>query len=83
MIMMMMDDELIFTFSGELQRGMLTQLAARLRARQGGAEGPGGGVGVILGEDGETVIVDDNCEVSLCEIAACFWVSRLDAYFGG
>ena len=43
---------------------MLTQLAARLRARQGGEGGPGGGGGVILGEDGETVIVDDNCEVS-------------------
>ena len=42
---------------------MLTQLAARLRARQGGADGPGGGV--ILGEDGETVIVDDNCSVSM------------------
>ena len=46
-----------------MQRAMLTQLTARLRARQGGADGPGGGV--ILGEDGETVIVDDNCEVSL------------------
>ena len=42
---------------------MLAQLATRLRARQGGADGPGGGV--ILGEDGETVIVDDNCSVSL------------------
>ena len=46
---------------------MLTQLAARLRARQGGADGPGGGV--ILGEDGETVIVDDNCEVSVVTLA--------------
>ena len=46
-----------------MQRAMLTQVAARLRARQGGADGPGGGF--ILGEDGETVIVDDNCEVSL------------------
>ncbi|KAL2037396.1 hypothetical protein N7G274_009881 [Stereocaulon virgatum] len=44
-----------------ITRGMLAQLAARLRARQGGADGPGGGV--ILGEDGEAVIVDDNCTV--------------------
>ena len=56
-----MRDKLIDTFG--LQRGMLTQLAARLRARQGGADGPGGGV--ILGEDGGTVIVDDNCSVSV------------------
>ena len=46
----------------------MTQLAARLRARQGGADGLGGGV--ILGEDGETVIVDDNCSVS---VGLCFW----------
>lgn len=52
---------LLFVF---MQRGMLTQLAARLRARQGGADAGAGG-GVILGEDGETVIVDDNCEVSV------------------
>ncbi len=45
------------------QRGMLAQLAARLRARQGGAGDLGGGV--VLGEDGEAVIVDDNCTVSL------------------
>ena len=44
-----------------MQRGMLAQLAARLRARQGGADGPGGGL--IVGEDGEAVIVDDNCTV--------------------
>ena len=65
---MMMIDELIIACLVFMQRGMLTQLAARLRARQGGAEGPGGGV--ILGEDGETVIMDDNCEVSLCSL--CF-----------
>ena len=47
-----------------MQRGMLARLAARLRARQGGT-GPGGGV--ILGEGGETVIVDDNCTVYLPE----------------
>lgn len=41
----------------------MAQLAARLRARQGGADGPGGGV--IVGEDGETVIMDDNCSVSV------------------
>ncbi len=46
-----------------IQRGMLAQLAARLRARQGGAGDLGGGV--VLGEDGEAVIVDDNCTVSL------------------
>ena len=40
---------------------MLAQLAARLRARQGGAGGAGGGV--VLGDDGEAVIVDDNCSV--------------------
>ena len=42
---------------------MLGQLAARLRARQGDL-GVGGG-GVVLGEDGEAVLVDDNCTVSL------------------
>ena len=45
------------------QRGMLAQLAARLRASQGGA-GDGGGE-VILGEDGEAVLLDDNCTVSI------------------
>ena len=44
------------------QRGMLAQLAARLRARQGGAEGEGGG-GVRLGNDGEAIVVDDDCLV--------------------
>ena len=48
-----------------MQRGMLAQFAASLRARQGGTDGPGGGV--ILGEDGEAVIVDDNCTVYLPE----------------
>ena len=47
---------------------MLAQLTARLRARQGGAEGLGGGV--VLGEDGETVLVDDNCTVSLVLLLA-------------
>lgn len=45
-----------------IQRGMLAQLAARLRARQGGAGEEA--AGVVLGEDGETVLVDDNCTVS-------------------
>ena len=45
-----------------LQRGMLAQLAARLRARQGDPGAAGGGV--VLGEDGETVLVDDNCTVN-------------------
>ena len=47
---------------------MLAQLAARLRARQGGAGDVGGGV--VLGEDGETVLVDDNCTVSSVSAAA-------------
>lgn len=47
---------------------MLAQLAARLRARQGGAGDVGGGV--VVGEDGEAVLVDDNCMVSLV-FAAC------------
>ncbi len=42
---------------------MLAQLAARLRARQGGAGDLSGGV--VLGEDGEAVIVEDNCTVSV------------------
>ena len=46
---------------------MLAQLAARLRARQGGGGGVGGGAGggggVMVGEDGETVLIDDNCTV--------------------
>lgn len=46
---------------------MLAQLAARLRARQGGAGDLGGGV--VLGEDGEAVLVDDNCTVSLVPAA--------------
>lgn len=43
---------------------MLAQLAARLRARQGGTGDPGGGV--VLDEDGGAVVVDDNCLVSPC-----------------
>lgn len=42
---------------------MLAQLAARLRTGQGGAGDVGGEV--VLGEDGEAVLVDDNCTVSL------------------
>ena len=42
---------------------MLAQLAARLRARQGVAGDVGGEV--VLGEDGEAVLIDDNCMVSL------------------
>lgn len=41
---------------------MLAQLAASLRTRQGGAGDLGGEV--VLGEDGEAVLVDDNCTVS-------------------
>ena len=41
---------------------MLAQLTARLRARQGDPGVPGGGI--VVGEDGEAVLVDDNCTVS-------------------
>lgn len=45
---------------------MLAQLAARLRARQGGGgDDAGGGGGVVVGEDGETIMIDDNCTVSV------------------
>ena len=52
---------------------MLAQLAARLRERQGGAGGPG--AGIVLGEEGETVVVDDNCSVRLSLIP----IKQLDA----
>lgn len=42
---------------------MLAHFAARLRARQGGAGEVGGEV--ALAEDGEAIVVDDNCTVSL------------------
>ncbi|KAL9101596.1 MAG: hypothetical protein Q9163_003157 [Psora crenata] len=45
-----------------ITRGMLAQLAARLRARQVGVEGGAAG-GVVVGEDGEAIIVDENCLV--------------------
>ena len=48
---------------------MLTQLAARLRARQGDPEAAGGGV--VLGEDGEAILVDDNCMVNQVQISVC------------
>ena len=44
------------------QRSMLAQLAARLRNRQGD---PDAGGGVVLGGDGEAVVLDDNCAVSI------------------
>ena len=49
---------------------MLAQLAARLRARPGGAQGGGGGGGggVVVGEDGETIVLDDNCLVCICQL---------------
>ena len=43
-----------------MQRGMLAQLAARLRARTGTA-----GEGEEVDEDGAPVVLDDNCIVSL------------------
>lgn len=55
-----------------IQRGMLAQLAARLRERQdgggGGAaaaagDGNGHSLGVVLEEDGETLTIDDNCSM--------------------
>lgn len=42
-----------------ITRGMLAQLAASLRARQGGAGDLGGGV--VVGENRGAVLVDDNC----------------------
>ncbi len=44
---------------------MLAQLAARLRARQDGGDGAGDVGGVVLGDDGEAIVVDDNCLVRL------------------
>ena len=44
------------------QQGMLAVVAARLRAGQGGAEDVGGEV--VMSEDGEAIVVDDNCTVS-------------------
>ena len=38
-------------------------MAAGLRARQGGAGDLGGEV--VVGENGEAILVDDNCTVSL------------------
>lgn len=58
-----MDEWLTITSVFEWQRGMLAQLAARLRARQG-LGGEGGPGGVVVGEDGETIMIDDNCTVS-------------------
>ena len=54
---------------------MLAHVAARLRARRaeaGGGEGDGGGGGgdgglggLVVGEDGEIIVADDNCSVSI------------------
>ena len=43
-----------------MQRGMLAQLAARLRARTGTS-----GEGEEVDEDGAPILLDDNCIVSL------------------
>lgn len=51
---------------------MLAVVAARLRAGQGGAEGVGGEMG--LAEDGEAIVVDDNCTVSLVFAAGHYQV---------
>jgi len=49
-----------------LQRGMLAQLAARLRARQaGGGEGE---------DEGGAVVLDDNCSVS--NVFLCWMLLR-------
>lgn len=45
---------------GGVQRGMLVQLAARMRQRQGGVIGPGDGDDEGEGAD---LVVDDNCAV--------------------
>lgn len=57
----------------DVQRGMLAQLSARLRARQA-AGGGGGGEGEGEG-DGVPIMVDDNCEVSL-ETFCPMWTLR-------
>ena len=47
---------------------MLAQFASRLRTRQTGGQGGaagGGGAGIVVGEDGEAVLMDDNCSVSV------------------
>ena len=53
---------IVWAFFFFSQRGMLAQLAARLRARPGGGEGGAGG-GVVVGEDGEAIVLDENCTV--------------------
>lgn len=59
-----------------VQRGMLAQLATRLRERQmGGAGGAGAGQG-----EGETIVIDDNCEVGLHQndlLLSSFYVRRI------
>ena len=42
---------------------MLAQLAAQLRARQGGADAGGLGGGIVVGDDGVAIPVGDNCAV--------------------
>ena len=57
---------------------MLAHVAARLRARRAQAAGEGeadggagGGIGsLVVGEDGETIVVDDNCSVSFVHVRA-------------
>ena len=45
---------------------MLAHFARRLRQRQTDDSGDTGGVeGMILGEGGETILIDDNCTVRL------------------
>lgn len=47
---------------------MLAQLTARLRARESGAGEVGGEV--VLAEEGEAIVVDDSCTVSLVLLLA-------------
>ena len=61
-------DDLLTVVCACLQRSMLAQIASRLRTRQAGGQGGqggGGGAGIVVGEDGEAVLMDDNCSVSV------------------
>lgn len=57
---------------------MLAQLTARLRARQAqGGETAGGG-GMVLSENGEAIVLDENCRVCVSSIL-CEWKTNTRA----